>query len=293
MSKNGHTPTFRINIKTVKETAAFYDVTKDMAQDWYENHNPLNRHFRNGLAERYSRDRVNDKWLTTHQAIAFDWNGHMVDGQHRCVMIVRTGLTTRVLVVTGLDPNVRMVTDIGAKRSASDVLQLIQREDANVRNVAVVRQMMNGLGKRASIPEIVDAYDLYAEAANTAINFFPKQNVKNKTIGPVIGVFGRASYTENHDKLEEAAILLTGGKAERGNKGHKSIILLSHFLEGIPSRGEGYNKTIYGYTEAALAAFLANEALDELFVPDEELFALPDKLKKAKLRVVKTLAKTA
>src|SRR5574339_551960 len=117
MSSSSNGRTYRINLKTRTETAAFYDITVEMATDWLENHNNSNRGRNVSLVERYSRDRANDKWLTTHQAIGFDWNGEMVDGQHRCAMVIKTQLTTRILVVTGLDPMVRMVTDIGKKRS--------------------------------------------------------------------------------------------------------------------------------------------------------------------------------
>jgi hypothetical protein len=208
-------------------------------------------------------------------------------------MIIETGLTTRMAIATGLDPKVRLVTDIGAKRSASDVLILDGRKDANVRLVAVVRAMMNGSGRSASVPEIADAYDMYEEAAKTAMGFFPSQNVKNITRACVIGVFARASYTEDHEKLEEGATILVEGLGDRGKKGHKSIALLSRYLTSIQitSWGDNHARKVYGYTEAALAAFLANEALTELFVPEEELFALPENKRrsratKPKLRVV-------
>jgi hypothetical protein len=164
-----------------------------------------------------------------------------------------------------------------------------------MRNVAVVRQMMNGLGKRASVPEIIDAYDIYKDAAQTAMAFFPQQNVKNKTISPVIGVLARASYTEDHEKLEEFATLLIEGLGDKSRKGHKSVALLARFLESLHHRGEGMSKTIYGFTEASLAAFLANEALPELFIPEEELFALPEKIKRSrsKLKIVEAMAKSA
>src|SRR5690349_13341781 len=99
MSSNGRT--YRINFRVRQETAAFYDVTKEIAEDWMAEHNKINRGLSMSLADRYGRDRVNNRWLTTHQAVAFDWDGQMVDGQHRCTMIIKTELTTRLLVVTG------------------------------------------------------------------------------------------------------------------------------------------------------------------------------------------------
>lgn len=290
---------YRINLKTRTETAAYYDITKEMAADWLEHNNHINRGFKPALAKRYGRDRINGKWYTTDQAISFDWDGQLVNGQHRLTFIRDTELTTRMLVVTGLDPIVRMVTDIGARRSPSDILQLIGREDANTRTVAIVRQMMNGTNRGASIPEVVDAYDIHHEAAITAQGCFPKQNLKNITIAPVMGVVGRASRTEDLAKLEEFGEKLYYGKGEKGRPGDKGVILLHKFLTALPHRGEGLSRIIYGYTEVVLAAFLSNIALAELIMPDVELFPLPEKVtkkSKTKLRVVhpmKGLAKSA
>lgn len=281
------------------ETAAFYDVTKEMAEDIMAHHNEINRGLSIHRADRYGRDRVKNMWYTTHQGAGFDWNGQAIDGQHRFTMVIRTELTTRILMVTGLDPIVRMVTDIGAKRSASDVLQLVGRKDATIRTVAVVRQMMNGKSASATITEIAEAYDMHHEAAITAMGLFPRQNVKNKTIAPIEAVLGRASYTEDISKLEEFAEKLITGKAEKGRPGDKGVVMLSKFLDSLISRGGGMSRVIYGYTEMALATFLANEALPELVMPEEEMFALPEKFNKkakAKLKIVhpmKGLAKTA
>lgn len=286
-------------LKANTETAAFYDVTKEMADDIMEYHNKINRNLSISRADRLGRDRARDRWYTSHQGAGFDWNGQAIDGQHRFTMISRTELTTRILMVTGLDPRVREVTDIGSKRSPADVLQINGREDANVRTVAIVRQMMNGTRKGATVAEIIDAYDIYHQAAIEAQSLFSRQNVRNITIAPVMGVLARASFTEDMSKLEEFAEILISGKGGKGRAGDRSVVLLHKFLSALPHRGGGMSPIIYGYVETVLAAFLENVALSELTMPEEELFVLPErptKKAKAKIKIVhpmRGLAKTA
>ena len=44
---------------------------------------------------------------TSGLSIQFDWDGRMIDGQHRCEAGIESGVTIRMLVVKGLDPRSR------------------------------------------------------------------------------------------------------------------------------------------------------------------------------------------
>src|SRR5262245_22897874 len=130
-------------------TAEFVTVYPEMAIDWLDNHNNINRPKRSGLEDKYTRDRVGGHYITSDHAISFDWNGEMINGQHTCGAIRESGIAETHLVVRGLDPKARMVSDTGAPRRPADILKLLGYEGVTFTNVAVVRQMMNGLKRRA------------------------------------------------------------------------------------------------------------------------------------------------
>lgn len=65
-------------------------------------------------------------WQTTHQGIAFDITGTLVDGQHRLHAIVKSGETCALLVVRGLSPNATEAMDRGKTRSIADLLRVGQ-----------------------------------------------------------------------------------------------------------------------------------------------------------------------
>ena len=60
----------------------------------------------------------------TAEAIKFDWNGRLIDGQHRLLAVVASGSHVRFLVVRGLAPDAQRYLDTGSKRSAADALRM-------------------------------------------------------------------------------------------------------------------------------------------------------------------------
>ena len=269
-------------VRTKQLTAVFMDISPEIAHSWLENNNNINRRMRPGLVAKYARDKANARWLTTHQGAAFDWNGELLDGQHSLASIIESGITTKMLIVRGLDPKVRMVADTGAPRKAADVLKLIGWKDAHNTDVAVVRMLMadgEPYTRRPTTQEIINAYETYRDAAKTAMGFFPKKK-RHITIAPVYAPLARATYTENPDRLQEFADILFDGMAEKGRKGHASVILLrDHLLGARVVTGNTVVKDVYAIVEPVLKAFLEDVKLTKLEPTKEELFPIPAKPK--------------
>lgn len=64
-------------------TMKLIDVTPAMAREWLGRNYEMNRHRGRTVVEKYRRLMLNDEWQTTHQGIAFDSDGRLIDGQHR------------------------------------------------------------------------------------------------------------------------------------------------------------------------------------------------------------------
>ncbi len=78
----------------------------------------------------YSRDITNGDWRFTGEAIKFDINGRLIDGQNRCYAVIEADRPIQVLVGRGLQPDVQDVLDSGAIRSARDALRMRGYENA-------------------------------------------------------------------------------------------------------------------------------------------------------------------
>lgn len=267
-------PNGTIKLAAKTRTAGFIIVTPEMTTDWLENHNNINRPKRGSLEDKYTRDRVSGNYIVGWHAIAFDTNGEMLNGQHTCLAIKESGIPEEHLVVRGLDPESRMIGDTDAPRRPADILKLLGYEGVSFTNVAVVRQMMNGLRRRATMSEIVDAYRTHEVAAKTVEAMFPAK-LRKITISTVMAPMARAWYTEDTAKIQKFADILYSGLASRTRKGDHSVIKLRDYLLQIVSFGGDQGaKEVYGRAETALHAFLHNIKLDKLEPTTEELFPL-------------------
>src|SRR5438128_5136838 len=77
-------------------------------------------------------------WLVTHQGIAVDSNGVLVDGQHRLAAIIEAERPVEMTVFTDVDPDTFDVLDTGKRRNAADVLA-IEGEKSATMLAAMVR----------------------------------------------------------------------------------------------------------------------------------------------------------
>ena len=164
-----------VNTKISEE---WVNATPAMAEAWLgQNHG--NRNLRPQKVKQYARDMLNGKWLTSGDAIRFDWNGRLIDGQHRCEAIIESGATVRLLVIKGLDPHAREVIDTGAKRTGADALRFAGQEHnsallAAVARIAIARDHGYLRNALASNPptltnsEVIDWVEGHPEVAHAA-----------------------------------------------------------------------------------------------------------------------------
>jgi hypothetical protein len=103
--------------------ATIEDVTPAVAARWLAL-NENNRNIRSKVVESYARDMAAGNWCFTGEAVKFDKDGNLLDGQHRLMAVVRSGATVRLLIISDVDASAQAVMDSGARRSAADSLTL-------------------------------------------------------------------------------------------------------------------------------------------------------------------------
>lgn len=105
------------------ETAEFVTVTPEIARKWLElNHE--NRPLKRTAIARYAQSLKDGEWLVTGEAIKFDEDGNMIDGQNRLHAIIETGIPAQTLVVRGLKKRAQLFMDGGVRRSPGDALAM-------------------------------------------------------------------------------------------------------------------------------------------------------------------------
>lgn len=113
-------------------------ITPEQAQE-YLAHNTNNRRIKGSNLDTLVRAIKNNEFRTTHQGIAFDGQGNLVDGQHRLLACVLAKKPIKVLVTRGLDEAEISAVDTGSSRNYTDIMRYtgIGSDDVVIRNQKV------------------------------------------------------------------------------------------------------------------------------------------------------------
>src|SRR5947199_1968061 len=112
-------------------------ITPKKAQEYLE-HNTANRPLSGRTVRDFAQAMRRGEWRVTHQGIAFDPTGALVDGQDRLAAIVEADLPVEVTVFTEVPEGAFDVLDTGKRRNAADVLA-IEGEKSSTMLAAMVR----------------------------------------------------------------------------------------------------------------------------------------------------------
>src|ERR1700709_2622928 len=115
-------------------------ISPDKATEMLEA-NSGNRPLTKGKVREFAAAMRRGEWLVTHQGIAFDVNGTLVDGQHRLAAIVEADLPVELTVFTDVPDGTFDVLDTGKRRNAADVLAIDGEKSATML-AAMVRTVL-------------------------------------------------------------------------------------------------------------------------------------------------------
>lgn len=110
-------------------------ITPDMAEKLLAK-NTHNRNPKVSNLKKVVRALENGEWKLNGEAIKIALNGDILDGQHRLLAIVQTGLPMTTLIIRGLENDTQETMDGGSPRTAADALKL--RGEANFTTLAAV-----------------------------------------------------------------------------------------------------------------------------------------------------------
>lgn len=117
------------------------EITPDMAAGWLADANSHNRGLRSDKVEAYARDMIAGTWEENGDAVRFDVNGVLLDGQHRLAAVAEADRSISMFVVKGLPPKAQETMDSGIRRTLSDVLLLRGEVDVHTLS-AVIRRAL-------------------------------------------------------------------------------------------------------------------------------------------------------
>lgn len=152
-------------------------ITPELATRYLAS-NVKNRSVRKQEVEAYAREIKRGTFALTHQGIAFDDSGHLIDGQHRLMAIATAGIPVQMVVARGVVPMAFSVIDRGASRTMRDVVSLNVADGgesyAMMRNgvmLSAISQLVScGYRKMKLTPnEVLKLFDAFG--SHTAVAF--------------------------------------------------------------------------------------------------------------------------
>ncbi|MFD8988225.1 hypothetical protein ACFVZ4_09205 [Streptomyces goshikiensis] len=139
----------------------------------------VNRRLDMGQVRSLADTILRGEWKLTHQGIALDDAGALLDGQHRLRAIIEANTPVEILVFDGLSRDVFPVLDTGKRRSAADTLlstgaKYLPLLSSTIRHVILFKTMPNDLwsGIRAQVSNdrILAAYNGDKNRCEEAVN---------------------------------------------------------------------------------------------------------------------------
>ncbi|MGW8361857.1 hypothetical protein ACWGK1_14950 [Streptomyces wedmorensis] len=114
----------------VPQVSGVYVVTPQIAASWLQFNRPENRRISQRAVAGLAASMLAGEYLLTHQPIAFDAHGRLIDGQHRLSAVIQSDATVQMWVIVGADPDTFGVVDTGLARRPTQFLRV--KHSANI-----------------------------------------------------------------------------------------------------------------------------------------------------------------
>jgi len=247
-------------------------ITPEIAANWLKR-NTSNRAMRSSRVDELARQMQAGGWGLTHQGVAFNGDGTLLDGQHRLAAIVKAGVSVRMVVTRGVKREMQLFMDDHARRTASDSLSLHRQEKITSTDIAIIRAATSlsqtQLTRHFSKAELDEALDLFSSALSFCHKYtHGVDRQRGVAAAPVWGAVALAwFYVDDTHRLIEFCEILVGREMAKDEFNNSAQMLREWLLRtGVsagPSRIEAFKKT-----QRAIVAFMQRKPLQKLYGTD-------------------------
>ena len=261
-------------------TAKVTIITPAMAEEWLKGR-VHNRPLRENDCFMYAELIEQGKFYLTHQGVAFDEDGQLIDGQHRLQGIALSRIPTPMMVTTGLKREVMRCVDTGRVRNVRDNIAIATGHTPDAHRVkvatALLRFTTNRRKGKATADEVEEILKKH-EAAFDFITPFIKSGKQGIAVAWVGAIFLRTYYDQRRRaRASELMSFLVSGYVDDSEPCRTLAVRLRDYLLGGTGVAEAKTQSSAAYmrVERAIRAFLDSEPLTKLVLAVEEQFPFP------------------
>lgn len=251
------------------------DVTPAMAQQWLNQNHAENRAINISRVAQYARSMRDHEWLPTGESIKFDVLDRLMDGQHRLLAVLKSGMTVPMFITRGLDPSVFHVIDHGYSRPTLWWAPKDHRATTMAMYVYPGGAAYRSASERPTESEAAEFYQKHYEAIAFAVGIMPNMRGVDARVRAAVA---RASYHIGRTLLMDFSGALYLHQVNPSARRQLTVMKLRDVLTDRQRdrRQHASAKSRYLKVEAALRAFAADKALKTLHEAKEELFPIPE-----------------
>lgn len=268
-------------------------VTPEIAGQWLSN-NDHNRPISTGHVAKLSRLMAAGSWVLNGEAVIFDDAMTLLDGQHRLHAVIKSGVSVKMMVVTGVsDKNAFQTYDnVQRARSASQIANMIGVKKNHVVLVSCARivhifkiskspdefasRILSANQRDNLFPHEVARYAADLEDEFIKVNEFINQDLVRRSVSKstVIGA------TIILNRINPEATRLFWEKISSGvfsGKGDPCLQLRDRIMaqSAVRGRGRAMNVELTAIIVKAWNAFLTNSSVGVLKLASNEKFPNP------------------
>jgi hypothetical protein len=231
--------------------------------------NTRNRKLRQSVVDRYAAEMKAGRWLETHQGIAINCDGTLLDGQHRLAAIVQSGIAQKMVVTRSVPSSSQIAMDDHAKRSPSDSISLDRGTLVTSTVVAIARAVTRastGDNTAISTQEAAEVIDKISAPLGFVAPFLvtKQRGVTCSSVWAAIVLSW--FYANDLERLAQFCRILCGQEMAESESDKAAVMLREWLLRtGAPTSAK---HDAFKKTQRAIVAFLEGKGIGKLYGTD-------------------------
>lgn len=186
-------------------------LTPELAREWIKTMPEYQRKPSMQVVAEYAADMENGRWVEgTGDAIRFNKQGQMIDGQHRCLAVIESGCSIMVTVIYDLDNEVYMVLDRGKKRTAANTVN-----GTNANNRAAIAKVLIALNNGTTNAQIIGGNASKKEHPISANEVAEFANEHDELVSELLSCFNSIKSASNGRFSTAVATCLIAAMCEK------------------------------------------------------------------------------
>jgi len=260
-------------------------ITPARALAYLEKNLKSNRTLSASTVKRYAAEMQHGHWMLTHQGIAFDDKGNLIDGQHRLHGVAKSGVTVDMLVTrdvpaeqtrNGITQSTFAAIDRLKLRNVGQVLQLSHGRAQGTRLASCANTILRIADRGAlpaSVPTALKVLDIYEPHILALLPLSNAAWPKQLRVAAILATLAFARFHQPKRVDAFAKMVFSGDGLEPG---HPAKLLRKFATSKVKDtkQGAGFSLRMARATAAAYLAYADMRQLGRIPENDSALSAL-------------------